>query len=73
MGNTEPTSQLWLSARFAVTLGNGTLTITDSLLSEEEQLLASGLNEEQDPGGESFENLFARFAQMKGQLLLSLL
>ena len=38
----------------------------DSLLSAEE-VLASGLSDEQDPGGESFEQLFARFAQMKGQ------
>ena len=38
----------------------------DHLLSEEEELLASGLSDEQDPGGESFEKLFSRFAQMKG-------
>ena len=39
---------------------------SDHLLSEEEELLASGLSDEQDPGGESFEKLFSRFAQMKG-------
>ena len=33
--------------------------------SMEEQLLAEGLD--QDPGGESFENLFSRFAAMKGK------
>ena len=39
----------------------------DSLLAEDsEDLLASGLSDEQDPGGESFEKLFAKFAQMKG-------
>jgi len=37
----------------------------DGLLSEEEELLASGLDDKQDPGGESFEKLFARFVQMK--------
>lgn len=39
---------------------------SDGLLSEEEELLASGLDDQQDPGGESFEKLFARFVQMKG-------
>jgi len=34
-------------------------------LSEEEELLASGLDDKQDPGGESFEKLFAKFVQMK--------
>ena len=37
----------------------------DSFLSAEERLIAEGLDGEKDPGGESFENLFARFAQMK--------
>ena len=43
---------------------------TDSLLSpEDEQLIAMGLqdggNDDKDPGGESFENLFGRLAHMK--------
>ena len=40
----------------------------DGLLSEEERLIAEGLDGEKDPGGESFESLFARFAQMKRKL-----
>lgn len=41
----------------------------DSLLAEEcEDVLASGLSDVQDPEGESFEKLFAKFAQMKGLL-----
>ena len=36
------------------------------MLSEDERLIAEGLgDDDKDPGGESFENLFARFAQMK--------
>ena len=37
----------------------------DNLLSEEERLIAEGLDGDKDPGGESFESLFARFSQMK--------
>lgn len=41
----------------------------DSLLAKEcEDVLASGLSDVQDPEGESFEKLFAKFAQMKGLL-----
>lgn len=36
-------------------------------LSEEGELLATGIDGEQDPGGESFEQLFAKFADMKGR------
>lgn len=47
----------------------------DSLLSEEdERMMASGLQDEggsEDPGGESFEKLFSRFAQMKRTLSVS--
>ena len=36
-------------------------------MSAEEQLLAVGLDAaEQDPGGESFEKMFAKFTEMKG-------
>ena len=39
----------------------------DSLLAEDcEDVLASSLSDVQDPEGESFEKLFAKFAQMKG-------
>ncbi len=36
------------------------------LLSENDKLLAEGLNGEKDEGDESFEELFAKFAEMKG-------
>lgn len=36
-------------------------------LSEVEETLAAGVDGEQDPGGESFEQLFAKFADMKGK------
>lgn len=41
-------------------------SLTKELLSEDEKLLAEGCAQEQDPGGESFEELFAKFADMKG-------
>lgn len=47
-------------------------SLTKELLSEDERLLAEGCDEEQDPGGGSFEELFAKFADMKGGLELSL-
>lgn len=40
-------------------------SLTKELLSEDEKLLAEGCAQEQDPGGESFEELFAKFADMK--------
>lgn len=40
-----------------------THTLTKELLSEDEKMLSEGLDEEK---GESFEELFAKFADMKG-------
>lgn len=40
--------------------------LTKQLLSEDEKMLSEGLDEEKDLGGESFEELFAKFADMKG-------
>lgn len=37
-----------------------------AMSSEEQKLLAEGFNEGEDPGGENFEQLFAKFAEMKG-------
>lgn len=43
------------------------LCSTDELLGRDvEGLLAEGLDDKQEQGGESFEQLFARFAEMKG-------
>lgn len=36
-----------------------------AMSSEEQKLLAEGFNEGEDPGGENFEQLFAKFAEMK--------
>ena len=50
-------------------LASSAVALPDSLLAEEcEDVLASGLSDVQDPEGESFEKLFAKFAQMKGLL-----
>lgn len=45
-------------------------TLNKDLLSEEERLFLKGLDGdgEKDPGGESFEELFAKFADMKGKV-----
>lgn len=40
--------------------------LTKQFLSEDEKLLAGEVGEEQDPGGNSFEELFAKFTDMKG-------
>ena len=37
------------------------------MLSADQRLLAEGLDGDKDPGGESFEQLFSRFAEMKGE------
>jgi hypothetical protein len=42
------------------------------LISEDDRLLSEGLDGKQDPGGESFEQLFAKFADMKGKKLYSM-
>ena len=41
-------------------------SLTKELLSDSEKLLAEGFDQGQDPGGASFEELFAKFADMKG-------
>ncbi len=41
--------------------------VPKGLLSEEEMLLAEGLDGEEDLGGENFEQLFAKFSAMKGK------
>ena len=43
--------------------------IPSGLLTEDDKLLAVGVDGENDPGGESFEQLFAKFADMKGTAL----
>ena len=40
--------------------------VLKGLLSEEERLLAEGLDGEEESGGENFEQLFAKFSAMKG-------
>ena len=46
-----------------------TQTLTKDLLSEDERLLSKGFDRGKDPEGESFEELFAKFADMKGKSL----
>ena len=41
------------------------------MLSADQRLLAEGLDGDKDPGGESFEQLFSRFAEMKGESMQS--
>lgn len=48
------------------------LATSRQYLTEEEKFLAVGLEGEQDCEGESFEDLFAKFAEMKGNKLLLL-
>ena len=43
--------------------------LTKQFLNENEKLLAEGLGEDKDDGNETFEDLFARFAEMKGNPL----